>query len=93
MGNWQLAPRETDREERLNINVEEYFSMFSAHGSNGEGNVMQNQGNGEDNCDKYESLMSRNDSSCFSTKLPYFLNNYCIPQQARQMSVQAATLH
>ena len=73
MGNWQLAPRETDWEERLNINVEEYFSMFSAHGSNGEGNVMQNQGNGEDNCDKYESLMSRNDSP-----VPVLVQNYHI---------------
>ena len=52
MGNWQLAPRETDWEERLNINVEEYFSMFSAHGCNSEGNIMQNQANGEDNWER-----------------------------------------
>ena len=50
MGNWQLAPRETEQEGSLN--VEEYFSMFSAHGSNGEGNVMQNQANGEDNWER-----------------------------------------
>lgn len=52
MSNWQLAPWETDREERLN--VEEYFSMVSAHSGDGEDNIMQNLTTGEDNWERRE---------------------------------------